>query len=186
VRGTSQIAPPHSPLHSQACTGEAQPGGPGLVADKSPVVFDQRPRPHQVLGLARAAAAVACSQIRTRSAGVSADRSSAVAAPRALRWPDAAPALGPSALVSRVRSAASRPCCGPPSRRYLSFSEREEIALLRAQESGVREIARRLGRTPSTISRELRRNAATRGGRLAYRASTAQWHAERRGPELLT
>src|SRR6201746_630831 len=36
-----------------------------------------------------------------------------------------------------------------------------------------------LGRTASTISRELRRNAATRGGELAYRATTAQWHAER-------
>ena len=44
---------------------------------------------------------------------------------------------------------------------------------------GVREVARRLGRAGSTISRELRRNAATRSGGLAYRASTAQWHAER-------
>jgi IS30 family transposase len=43
----------------------------------------------------------------------------------------------------------------------------------------VREIARRLGRHPSTISRELRRNAATRGGKLEYRATTAQWKAER-------
>ena len=40
-------------------------------------------------------------------------------------------------------------------------------------------MARRLGRAPSTISRELRRNAATRGGGLEYRATTAQWHAER-------
>ena len=67
---------------------------------------------------------------------------------------------------------------GPSSGRYLSFAEREEIALLRAQEAGVREIARALGRHPSTISRELRRNAATRSGRLDYRASTAQWKAE--------
>jgi IS30 family transposase len=66
----------------------------------------------------------------------------------------------------------------PPSGRYLSFVEREEIAVLRAQDVGVREIARRLGRDPSTISRELRRNAATRGGRLEYRASIAQWKAE--------
>jgi IS30 family transposase len=36
-----------------------------------------------------------------------------------------------------------------------------------------------LGRSPSTISRELRRNAATRCGRLEYRASVAQWKAER-------
>lgn len=64
--------------------------------------------------------------------------------------------------------------------RYLSFVEREEIALLRASGCGVREIARRLARSPSTISRELRRNASTRGGRLTYRATIAQWHAERR------
>ena len=67
---------------------------------------------------------------------------------------------------------------GPPSGRYLSFAEREEIALLRTQRVGVRGIARRLGRSPSTISRELRRNAATRSGRLQYRASIAQWKAE--------
>lgn len=66
-----------------------------------------------------------------------------------------------------------------PSGRCLSFAEREEIALLRAKECGGREIARRTGRSPSTISRELRRNAATRGGRLDYRASVAQWHADR-------
>jgi len=66
------------------------------------------------------------------------------------------------------------------SGRYLSFAEREEIALLRAQGQGVRDTARQLGRSPSTISRELRRNAATRGGRLDYRASTAQWHADLR------
>jgi hypothetical protein len=38
---------------------------------------------------------------------------------------------------------------------------------------------RRLGRSASTISRELRRNAATRSGGLEYRATTAQWHVER-------
>jgi IS30 family transposase len=68
----------------------------------------------------------------------------------------------------------------PLSDRYLSFAEREEIAILRAQGVGVRQIARRLGRDPATISRELRRNAATRGGLLEYRATTAQWHADRR------
>jgi len=66
------------------------------------------------------------------------------------------------------------------SGRYLSFAEREEVAILRAQGCGVREIARRADRSPSTISRELRRNAATRSGRLEYRATTAQWHADRR------
>jgi IS30 family transposase len=68
----------------------------------------------------------------------------------------------------------------PLSGRYLSFAEREEIAVLRAGGCGVREVARRLGRSPSTISRELRRNAATRSGRLDYRATTAQWHADLR------
>ena len=71
------------------------------------------------------------------------------------------------------------PSAKPLSERYLSFVEREEIALLRARGHGVREMARRLGRAPSTISRELRRNAATRGGGLEYRATTAQWHADR-------
>jgi IS30 family transposase len=66
----------------------------------------------------------------------------------------------------------------PLSGRYLSFEEREEIALLRARGEGVREIARQLGRSPSTISRELRRNAATRGGKLDYRPAVAQWKAE--------
>jgi len=66
------------------------------------------------------------------------------------------------------------------SGRYLSFPEREELAMLKAQGLGVREIARRVRRSPSTISRELRRNASTRTWRLEYKASTAQWHAERR------
>ena len=61
------------------------------------------------------------------------------------------------------------PCSG----RYLSFSERKETALLWAQDHGVREIARRLRRLPSTISRELHRNVATRSGTLTYGATVA-------------
>ena len=75
--------------------------------------------------------------------------------------------------------AASRPSAKPLSGRYLSLAEREEIALLLARGHGVCEIARRLGRAASTISREIRRNAATRSGNFDYRATTAQWHAER-------
>ncbi len=67
----------------------------------------------------------------------------------------------------------------PLSGRYLSFAEREEIALLRAKNLGVRDIARQLGRDASTISRELRRNAARRSGGFEYRAVAAQWHADR-------
>ena len=44
----------------------------------------------------------------------------------------------------------------PISGRYLSFAEREEIGLLWAQGVGVREIARRIGRSPSSVSRELK------------------------------
>jgi hypothetical protein len=66
------------------------------------------------------------------------------------------------------------------SGRYLAFREREEIAIWHAQKLSAREIARRLARDPSTVSRELRRNASTRSSRLDYRATTAQWHAERR------
>ena len=76
----------------------------------------------------------------------------------------------------------------PRSARSLSFAEREEIAILSAQGAGVRDIARRLRRAPSTVSRELRRNAATRSGGLAYRASAAQWHSARRAkrPKIAT
>lgn len=65
-----------------------------------------------------------------------------------------------------------------PAGRYLSFAEREEIGLLKAEGKGVREIARQVGRDPGTISRELRRNAATRGGKPEYRASVAQWKSD--------
>src|SRR6266540_6652576 len=97
---------------------------------------------------------------------------------------EAAAAAGVSAAVGVrwFREGGGMPSLSlrPTSGRYLSFSEREEIALLRVGGAGVREIARRLRRSPSTISRELRRNAATRSGSLDYRATTAQWHADRR------
>jgi IS30 family transposase len=97
---------------------------------------------------------------------------------------DAAVEAGVSSAVGArwFREAGGMPSLtlAPVSGRYLSFAEREEIAILHAQKVGVREIARRLGRAGSTISRELRRNASTRSNELAYRATTAQWHAERR------
>lgn len=66
----------------------------------------------------------------------------------------------------------------PISGRYLSFTEREEIAFLIAQNESIRSIARKLNRNPSTISRELRRNVATGAGRLECSASVAQWKSE--------
>jgi transcriptional regulator with XRE-family HTH domain len=97
---------------------------------------------------------------------------------------DAAVACGVSQAVGTrwFRESGGMPpiSLAPLSGRYLSFAEREEVAVLKARGCGVRQIARRVGRSPSTISRELRRNAATRGGLLEYRATTAQWHADRR------
>ena len=65
-----------------------------------------------------------------------------------VRWFREAGGMPPSHLAPSAR---------PPSGRYLSFTEREEIALLRVKGHGVREIGRRLARSASTISRELRR-----------------------------
>ena len=95
---------------------------------------------------------------------------------------DAATAVGVASAVGcrwfRHRGGVPSIGVAPLSDRYLSFGEREQIAMLRTQGEGVRAIARELGRSPSTISRELRRNAATRGGKLDYRASVAQWKAD--------
>lgn len=66
-----------------------------------------------------------------------------------------------------------------PKSRNISFAEREEIALERSRGTGVRAIARKLGRCPNTIFREIRRNFATCGGEFDYRAIAAQWHADR-------
>ena len=101
--------------------------------------------------------------VKTEDAAVEAG----VSSPVAFRWFRHAGGVNPG-LAAMV------------SGRYLSSAEREDIALWRAQQVGVREIARRLDRSPSTISRELRRNASTRTYRLDYKASIAQWHAERR------
>jgi transposase, IS30 family len=54
--------------------------------------------------------------------------------------------------------------------RCLTLAQREEIALGRARGDSIRAIAALLGRSPSTVSRELRRNA---GGLGRYRATTA-------------
>ena len=90
--------------------------------------------------------------------------------PVGVRWFREAGGMPPSHL---------RPSAPLLSGRYLSFAEREQIALFRAKGHRVREIARQMARAASTISRELRRNAATRSGGLEYRATTAQWHADR-------
>ena len=74
----------------------------------------------------------------------------------------AAVAVGASAVTGRrwFTQAGGMPPMPlePPSTRYLSLLEREELAILHAQKLDKAEIARRLGRDPSTIGRELARN----------------------------
>jgi IS30 family transposase len=61
----------------------------------------------------------------------------------------------------------------PPQRRRsaiaLTLAEREEISRAVAEGQSIRSIAARLGRAPSTVSREIRRN----GGQADYRAAEA-------------
>ena len=64
------------------------------------------------------------------------------------------------------------------STRYLFFAERVRIRYLLRQNAKVRKIARVLSRDPSTISREIRLNSATRPNASEYRANVAQWKAE--------
>jgi IS30 family transposase len=54
--------------------------------------------------------------------------------------------------------------------RCLTFEQREEIAIRRAQGQSLRQIGGAIGRSPSTVSRELRRNAVVGVG---YRATSA-------------
>lgn len=93
-----------------------------------------------------------------------------VSAPVGVRWFRGAGGMPPTHV-----SPSAKPTIG----RYLTFPEREDIAIEVAKGTGINAIARKLGRSPSTISRELKRNAATRSGSFDYRASTAQWHADR-------
>ena len=100
---------------------------------------------------------------------------------RAGRWAaDAAVAVGMSAKAGQVVFAEAGGVMEPrtqPSGRYLSHAEREEIALLRAQRYGPREIGRRIGRPHTTVIRELARNGNADG---SYRALSAQRRAEQR------
>ena len=67
----------------------------------------------------------------------------------------------------------------PRSRLALRVGEREEISRGLARGESVRQISRRLGRAPSTVSREVRRH----GGRAHYRAAgadTSAWARPRR------
>lgn len=67
------------------------------------------------------------------------------------------------------------------SDRYLDREERYELARLRDAGLSMRQIAARLGRSPSTVSRELARNADPRaGGYQPERAHRLAWERQRR------
>jgi transposase, IS30 family len=66
----------------------------------------------------------------------------------------------------------------PATGRYLSLAEREEIAVGLAERKSIRRIAAELGRPPSTISREIKRNGVVRE-RGRYRAVAAQQKADK-------
>lgn len=71
--------------------------------------------------------------------------------------------------------------------RYLSLLERERLHDLRRSGASMRQIAAELGRAPSTVSRELRRNAGSSSGYLphaAHRASVGR-RLRPRQPKLL-
>ena len=93
------------------------------------------------------------------------------------RWRAERGGLPPDRVAETVRG-----------KRYLSLFERQRIAALRGQGIGVREIARRLERSPSTISRELRRNVAPHDGgvydSVLANARARERASRRRGAKL--
>ena len=72
-----------------------------------------------------------------------------------------------------ARTGGIRPAKRRRSRFALTLAEREEISRGMFVGHSIRAIASQLGRSPSTISREIRRN----GGRRRYRANRADWAA---------
>ncbi|MEU6609413.1 helix-turn-helix domain-containing protein [Streptomyces shenzhenensis] len=78
---------------------------------------------------------------------------------------------------SLYQSGGIRPAPQARSERHLTGGEREEISRGIAAGESARQLARRLGRSPSAISHEIARN----GGRDRYRAASADEAAYTRG-----
>jgi len=78
-----------------------------------------------------------------------------------------------------VKSGGIRPAPRCRSRLALTLAEREEISRAVAAGHSLRSIATSLGRSPSTISREIRRNGGQRSYR-AHQADQAAWDRARR------
>ena len=100
----------------------------------------------------------------------------------------AAAGIGRRAAWKWVRQAGGVKQNGPAavSGRFLRGWEREEIAVGLARELPLREIARRLGRSASTVSREVRRNSVRGACRAHLAAREAQQRARRPKPAKLT
>jgi DNA-binding CsgD family transcriptional regulator len=76
-----------------------------------------------------------------------------------------------NSMSERIRQAGGiRPTMPTRAARHLTLEDREEISRGLAADHSLRQIADRLGRSPSTTSREVNNN----GGRGRYRASTAE------------
>lgn len=73
-----------------------------------------------------------------------------------------------------------RPASATYSERYLTREERYELARLRDSGLSVRAVAARMGRSPSTICRELARNLSPRGGYQPELAHRMAWERQRR------
>jgi IS30 family transposase len=71
------------------------------------------------------------------------------------RWRTEAGGMPPGRVAEEIRSS-----------RYLSRLQRQRIATLRERRLGVREIARRIGRSPSTVWRAAPQPQAARQERL--------------------
>jgi transposase, IS30 family len=99
--------------------------------------------------------------------------------------PQAARAAGVSVTWAKVINRRMGGVYRPPGvtycARYLDREERYELARLRECGLSVRQIAARMGRSPSTVSRELARNADPRtGGYQPERAHRLAWERQRR------
>lgn len=81
----------------------------------------------------------------------------------------------PSSSIHKIlaRTGGIRPAVKTRSTRHLSLAEREEISRGIVAGQSIRDIAKRLNRAPSTVSREIARN----GGLCRYRAAAADKNA---------
>jgi IS30 family transposase len=147
-------------------------GGPGrLAAKRAAAAARDADRAERAAAGRRAAAARERAVLDCLRAGMNPSR--------AARAAGVSPAY--SYRLHRKIGGVHRPPEVTYSPRYLDREERYEIARLRESGLSMRQVAARLGRSPSTISRELGRNAEPRaGGYQPERAEQLAWQRQRR------